>query len=48
MRPTVGNDGRVYFAAAKMIAPGADRPVTGVEVLSLRLDGTDKQGCTPT
>ncbi|MBK6844898.1 MAG: PD40 domain-containing protein [Gemmatimonadetes bacterium] len=43
MRPTVGNDGRVYFAAAKMIAPGADRPVTGVEVLSLRLDGTDKK-----
>lgn len=43
MRPTVGKDGRVYYVAGKMIAPGAERPVTGVEVVSVRMDGSDKK-----
>jgi len=39
LRPTVGNDGRVYYAVSKGF--GADG--SGVEVASIRLDGTDRR-----
>ncbi len=44
MRPTVGADGRLYYAAAMRTAPGGgERPVSGVAVVSVRMDGTDRK-----
>ena len=44
LRPTVSN-GRVYWSAAKVFGPadGAGRPPSGVEVASVRMDGTDRK-----
>ena len=44
MRPTVGADGRIYFSAGKAFGAGAGgRPASGVEVVSVRPDGTDRR-----
>ena len=45
IRPTVAGDGRVYWATAKVFGPGdgAGRPPSGVEVASVRLDGSDRK-----
>jgi Tol biopolymer transport system component len=41
--PTVGADGRVYFAEAKSFGPPVgDRPNAGLEIVSVRRDGTDR------
>lgn len=45
LRPTVGANGRLYWGAPKVFGPPNDmgRPPTGLEVASIRLDGTDKR-----
>ncbi len=44
LRPTVSPNGRVYWATSKIFGPGDGlRPNGGVEVASVRLDGTDKK-----
>ena len=45
IRPTVAPDGRVHWSAAKVFGPpdGSGRPPVGVEVSSVRLDGTDRK-----
>jgi Tol biopolymer transport system component/imidazolonepropionase-like amidohydrolase len=43
-RPTVGGDGRLYFAVAKVFGPGDGLfPNSGVEVTSVRMDGSDRR-----
>ena len=44
-RPGVGNDGRIYWAASKLFGPpdASGRPPSGVEVASVRADGSDRQ-----
>ena len=45
IRPTVGNDGRVYWATGKVFGPADEsgRPPNGAEVASVRMDGTDRK-----
>ena len=44
VRPTVGQNGRVYFAAPKLFGPPIGlRPNAGVEVASIRMDGSDRK-----
>ncbi len=45
LRSTVGSNGRLYWSTSKVFGPPNDlgRPPTGVEVSSIRLDGTDKK-----
>lgn len=45
VRPTVGANGRLYWAASKVFGPPNElgRPPAGVEVASVRLDGTDRK-----
>ncbi len=44
LRASVGADGRLYYAVAKSFGQGqGGRPLGGVEVASVRLDGTDRR-----
>ncbi|MGE0442139.1 MAG: amidohydrolase family protein [Gemmatimonadales bacterium] len=44
IRPSVGGDGRLYYAVSKIFGPGDGlTPLAGVEVASVRLDGTDRK-----
>ena len=44
IRPTVGSNGRLYYAVGKVFGPGdGARPLAGVEVASVRMDGTDRK-----
>lgn len=44
LRTSVGADGRLYYGTAKTFGPGDGlMPLTGVEVASVRLDGTDRR-----
>ncbi|MBM4186386.1 MAG: amidohydrolase family protein [Gemmatimonadetes bacterium] len=44
LRPSVGSNGRVYYAVGKVFGPGDGlQPLMGVEIASVRLDGTDRK-----
>ncbi len=44
IRPTIGTNGRLYYAVSKIFGPGDGlRPLTGVELVSVRMDGTDRK-----
>ncbi|MEO8449134.1 MAG: amidohydrolase family protein [Gemmatimonadota bacterium] len=44
VRPTVGQNNRVYFAEGKIFGPGNGlRPDAGIEVSSIRMDGSDRK-----
>ncbi len=44
LRPVVGADGRLYYVAPKTFGPGDGfSPQSGVEVVSVRFDGTDRK-----
>jgi Tol biopolymer transport system component len=44
IRPTIGTDGRIYYSEAKVFGPGDGiTPVVGVEVASVRMDGSDRK-----
>lgn len=44
VRPSVGNDGRIYFFESKAFGPGDGlRPNAGIEVASVRRDGSDRK-----
>ncbi|MEO7963681.1 MAG: hypothetical protein ABIT38_07200, partial [Gemmatimonadaceae bacterium] len=45
LRPTVSHNGRVYWTSAKSFGPpdGSGRPPSGVEIASVRLDGSDRK-----
>ncbi len=44
IRATVGSDGRLYFGTAKSFGPGDGlRPASGIQIASVRMDGTDKR-----
>jgi Tol biopolymer transport system component len=43
-RPTVGTNGRLYYSIPKVFGPGDGlTPLAGVEVASVRFDGTDRK-----
>jgi Tol biopolymer transport system component len=43
-RPTVGRNGRVYFSTSKVFGPGDGLiPLSGLEIASVRLDGSDRR-----